>query len=138
MSYSNLWDINPNAIPKYSTETSKPEVKKTPTIANNIYSDFKSDIADKAKAADFNIDFAKDLTRQLGRSFIENSGYLGNMMAKVPNYTIIGIPRAAAYMGKSVWDNPTAQAAFGSVYDTFTDAYNSYGNTIDKHIGGEL
>src|SRR5574344_64274 len=138
MIYSYLCDINPNAIPTYSAETPKPEVKKTPTFANNIYSDFKSDIADKAKEADFNIDFAKDLTRQLGRSFIENSGYLGNFLAKIPNYIINDIPRAAAYAGQSIWDNPTAKTILGGVYNTLTDASNSYGNTIDKHIGGEL
>lgn len=138
MSYPNLWDINPNAIPTYSAETPKPEVKKTPTFANNIYSDFKSDIADKAKEADFNIDFAKDLTRALGRPFIENSGYIGNFLAKIPNYIINDIPRAAAYAGQSIWDNPTAKTILGGVYNTLTDASNSYGNTVDKYIGGDL
>lgn len=138
MSYSNLWDISPNAIPTYSAETPKPEVKKTPTFANNIYSDFKSDIADKAKEADFNINFAKDFTRALGRPFIENSGYLGNMMAKIPNYIINDIPRAAAYTGQSIWDNPTAKTILGGVYNTLTDASNSYRNTVDKYIGGDL
>jgi hypothetical protein len=138
MNYSNLWDINPNAIPTYSAETPKPEVKKTPTFANNIYSDFKSDIADKAKEADFKIDFAKDLTRQLGRAFIENSGYLGNMSAKVPNYIINDIPRAAAYAGQSIWDNPIARTVLGIAYNKYTDASNSYGNAVDKWIGGDL
>src|SRR5574344_2544545 len=127
MSYPNLWNINPTAIPEYSAETAESKVKKTPTIADNIYSDFKSDIADKAKEADFNIDFAKDLTRQLGRSFIENSGYLGNFLAKIPNYIINDIPRAAAYAGQSIWDNPTAKTILGGVYNTLTDASNSYG-----------
>ena len=138
MSYSNLWNINPNAIPTYSAETPKPEVKKTPTFADNIYSDFRSDISDKAKEAEFNIDFAKDLTRALGRPFIENSGYIGNFLAKIPNYIINDIPRAAAYAGQSIWDNPTAKTILGGVYNTLTDASNSYGNTVDKWIGGDL
>lgn len=116
MSNSNLWNINPTAIPNYSAETSEPEVKNTPTFA----------------------DFAKDLTRALGRPFIENSGYIGNMLANVPNYINNGIPRAMAYAGQSIWDNPTAKTILGAAYNKYTDAYNSYGNTVDKYIGGDL
>ena len=45
MSYSNLWNINPAAIPKYSTETPEPKTKNTPTFADIIDPDFKSSIA---------------------------------------------------------------------------------------------
>ena len=138
MSYSNLWNINPTAIPKYSTETSEPKTKNTPTFADVIDPDFKSSIADSAKEAGFKLDFAKDLTRALGRPFIENSGYLGNMLANVPNYINNGIPRAMAYVGQSIWDNPTAKTILGAAYNKYTDAYNSYENTVDKYIGGDL
>ena len=138
MSYSNLWNINPTAIPKYSTETPEPKVKNTPTFADSIDPDFKSSIADSAKEAGFKLDFAKDFTRALGRPFIEDSGYLGNIAANVPNYIINGMPRAMAYAGQSIWDNPTAKTILGAVYNTYTNAYNSYGNTVDKYIGGDL
>ena len=138
MSYSNLWNINPTAIPKYSAETPEPKTKNTPTFADSIDSDFKSSIADSAKEAGFRADFAKDFTRALGRPFIKNSGYLGNMLANVPNYIINDIPRAMAYAGQSIWDNPTAKTILGGVYNTLTDASNSYGNTVDKYIGGDL
>ena len=138
MSYSNLWNINPTAIPEYSAETPEPKTKNTPTFADSIDPDFKSSIADSAKEAGFRADFAKDFTRALGRPFIKNSGYLGNMLANVPNYIINGMPRAMAYAGQSIWDNPTAKTILGAVYNTFTDAYNSYGNTVDKYIGGDL
>ena len=138
MSYSNLWNINPTAIPKYSTETPEPKVKNTPTFADSIDPDFKSRIADSAKEAGFKLDFAKDFTRALGRPFIENSGYFGNMLANVPNYIINGMPRAMAYAGQSIWDNPTAKTILGAAYNAYTDAYNSYGNTVDKYIGGDL
>ena len=138
MSYSNLWNINPTAIPKYSTETPEPKVKNTPTFADSIDPDLKSSIADSAKEAGFKLDFAKDFTRALGRPFIENSGYIGNMLANVPNYINNGMPRAMAYVGQSIWDNPIAKTVLGAVYNTYTDAYNSYGNTVDKYIGGDL
>ena len=124
MGYSNLWDINPTAIPKYSTETPEPKTKNTPTFADS--------------EAGLRLDFAKDSTRALGRPFIENSGYLGNMLANVPNYISNGVPRVMAYAGQSMWDNPTAKTILGAVYNTYTDAYNSYGNTVDKYIGGDL
>ena len=138
MSYSNLWNINPTAIPEYSAETPKPKAKNTPTFADSIDSDFKSSIADSAKEAEFRLNLAKDFTRALGRPFIKNSGYFGNMLANVPNYIINDIPRAMAYAGQSIWDNPTAKTILGGVYNTLTDASNSYGNTVDKYIGGDL
>ena len=137
MSYSNsnLWNINSTAIPEYSAETPEP---KTPTFAESINPNFRSIIDDSAKEAGFKLDFAKDLTRALGRPFIENSGYLGNFLAKIPNYINNGIPRAMAYAGQSIWDNPTAKTILGAAYNKYTDAYNSYGNTVDKYIGGDL
>ena len=138
MSYSNLWNINPTVIPKYSTETSEPKTKNTLTSADIIDPNFKSSIADSAKEAESKLDFAKDFTRALGRPFIENSGYFGNMLANVPNYIVNGMPRVMAYAGQSMWDNPTAKTLLGAAYNAYTDAYNSYGNTVDKYIGGDL